>query len=273
MTALILSLTSLPYKQFRQNRHFYLWYDGGWTVGLLLAIAVMWTAGWTGVFSPWSPWMLLWFPVILYSQILAHVFVHNATHKAWPKAVNRLVGEVCGAWVVTRFASWEVVHQRHHANSDDPERDPHPVVPSYWSYAYRTIFSVEQALQRTYFECYGETAAARRYERRRAMFSFGAGVILLLTWCLFLGTEFFFAVYVPSAFLGGLFIVHFNWSTHNGFSRSHDFRPVNLDHGVYWLGNRLCFGIYFHANHHRRPGLFNPRFMTPSLPVEPPGGA
>jgi stearoyl-CoA desaturase (delta-9 desaturase) len=34
---------------------------------------------------------------------------------------------------------------------------------------------------------------------------------------------------------------------------------VNLDGGYYWLGNRLFSGIYYHANHHARPHLFNPR--------------
>ena len=33
--------------------------------------------------------------------------------------------------VLTRFASWEVIHQRHHRFSDDLDKDPHPVVSSY----------------------------------------------------------------------------------------------------------------------------------------------
>jgi fatty acid desaturase len=219
----------------------------------------------------WSPWMLLAFPAVLYLQILSHVFVHNATHKAWPRRINRLVGELCGVVVLTRFASWEVVHQRHHVNSDVPEKDPHPVHPNFWVYAWRTLFSVEHQLQQAYYESFGDTPANRRYEALRALVSFGTGMLLIYTWAVFLGAPFFFAVFLPAALLGGLFIIHFNWSTHNGFSKAHDFRPVNLDHGVYWWGNRLFFGIYYHANHHHRPGLFNPRWLQPSLPLEPPG--
>jgi stearoyl-CoA desaturase (delta-9 desaturase) len=270
MTAWTAPFTSLPYKQFRRNRHFYLWYDGTYAVVCILALAVMWAAGWEGLVETWQPWMWLLFPLVLYSQILAHVFVHNATHKAWPRAINRLVGELCGVWVVTRFASWEVIHQRHHANSDDPELDPHPVIPSFWAYALKTVGSVEMALQKTYYDCFGDTAENRRYEKLRAVVSFLTAVLLVWTLVTFLGVSVFVYLFLPAAVLGGLFIIHFNWSTHNGFSPDHDFRPVNLDHGLYWWGNRLFFGIYYHANHHRRPGLFNPRTMQPSLPVEAP---
>jgi stearoyl-CoA desaturase (delta-9 desaturase) len=45
---------------------------------------------------------------------------------------------------------------------------------------------------------------------------------------------------------------------------------VNLDHGYYKVGNLLWHGIYMHANHHKRAGLFNPARMQPSLPVTKP---
>ncbi|MEM6862060.1 MAG: fatty acid desaturase [Myxococcota bacterium] len=269
MTALIHTMTSLPYKQFRQNRHFYLWYDGTWALLLLAGIGLMAATSFRGIGPEFSPWFLLAFPFVLYTQIMGHVFVHNATHKAWPRSINRLVGEICGAWVVTRFASWEVVHQRHHIYSENAEKDPHPVIPGFWRYAWRTIFTVEEQLQKAYYDSFGDTPENRRYEKLRAVVSFGTGVLLLSFWLMLLGPAFFSAVFIPCAVLGGIFIFHFNWATHNGFSPIHDFRPVNLDHGLYWLGNRLFFGIYFHANHHKRPGVFNPRHMPNSLPIEP----
>jgi len=33
---------------------------------------------------------------------------------------------------------------------------------------------------------------------------------------------------------------------------------VNLNRGFFWFGNLAWHGIYMHANHHRKPGLFNP---------------
>lgn len=49
--------------------------------------------------------------------------------------------------------------------------------------------------------------------------------------------------------------------THNALAKNGDFKPVNLDSGIYWLGNRLLFGIYMHANHHRKASVFNPLKM------------
>ena len=53
---------------------------------------------------------------------------------------------------------------------------------------------------------------------------------------------------------------------------------MNLNHGYFWLGNKLFTGIYFHANHHKRPHLFNParwdaKFGPQEPPVDAPGRA
>ena len=38
--------------------------------------------------------------------------------------------------------------------------------------------------------------------------------------------------------------------------------PGNLDHNPYYkCANALWFGIYYHGNHHRKPILFNPKYM------------
>ena len=51
-----------------------------------------------------------------------------------------------------------------------------------------------------------------------------------------------------------------------------DFKPVNLNHGYYKIGNLIWHGIYWHANHHKRANLFNPGKMKDSLPNTPPPG-
>jgi stearoyl-CoA desaturase (delta-9 desaturase) len=174
--------------------------------------------------------------------------------------------------VLTRFASWEVIHQRHHRYTDDVDRDPHPIDPGYWSYLVKTVVGVERQLQRIYFDLYGDTPEHRRYEQYRAYVSYGTNLLLIATWYVFLGPIGFFFFFVPSALVGFLHIVHFNWSTHNAFSPERDFKPVNLNHGFYKIGNWLWFGIYMHANHHKRANLFNPAKMVPSLPITPPPG-
>jgi fatty-acid desaturase len=205
--------------------------------------------------------MLAWalcFPLLCHALILAHAWIHNATHGNFPRAINRAVGEALGAAVITRFASWEIVHQRHHRYSDDPARDPHPVQRSYWRYALFTVVHVEKQLQRCFFDLYGDTPANRAFERKRAWVSYLSNVALLALWFRVLGPWVFGALFVPANVVAALHVIHFNWATHNASSDRGEYGPVNLDRGYFWWGNRLWHGIYFHANHHRRTNAFNP---------------
>ncbi len=279
MTELVASLTTQPYTQFRRSRHFYLWYDGFFALLCLLLIAVMQRAGWTGLSHGWDWRLFAWLPLACHGQILCSVWIHNCTHGNFPRAINRLVGEVCGMVVLTRFASWEIIHQRHHKYSDDLELDPHPIVPGfsgYWKFTWRSVVAVEQQLQTMYFEMYGgKTAENVRYQKYRAILSFGTMVLLGYTWFAFLGAPAFVLVFVPASLVGFFHLMHFNWSTHNPWSKSNDFHPVNLDHGFYKLGNFLWHGIYFHGNHHQKTSLFNPGKMDAdkALPIIRPGDA
>jgi len=175
--------------------------------------------------------------------------------------------------VLTRFASWEVIHQRHHRYSDDVEKDPHPVVPSYWSFLVKTIAGVERQLQQIYFDLYGDNEQNRRYEKLRAYVSYATNVLLVVTWYTLLGPLAFFCFFVPASVVGFLHLVHFNWSTHNAFSPTKQFKPVNINSGFYRVGNWLWHGIYWHANHHQRANLFNPGRMskgaTSATPIVP----
>lgn len=254
---------ALPSTQLRRNRRFYLLYDGAWAVALAAFCAALARIHPAPVLGRPSPFALaLALPLACHALILAHVWIHNATHGAFPRAINRLVGELLGLAVITRFASWEIVHQRHHRYSDDPERDPHPVQRSYWRYARFTVVNVERQLQRAHFDLYGDTEATRRFERRRAWVSYLCNVALLVTWHRVLGSWAFFAVFLPANLVAALHVIHFNWVTHNARSPDGDFHPVNLDHGLFRLGNLLWHGIYLHANHHRRPAAFNPRTVS-----------
>lgn len=270
MTAIVSTLTSLPFTQLRRNRYFYLWYDGFYLVTLTAIFLAMRSAHWPGLVEVWEPrdWLLL--PVVCHAQILCSVFIHNATHSNFPRPVNRIVGELCGLVVLTRFASWEVIHQRHHRFSDEEDKDPHSVMSSYWKFLWFMVVNVERQLQMQFYELYGDTPTNRRYEKLRAVVSFSTMVALVACWVTFLGPYAFAFLFVPATILGIMHLAHFNWSTHNGFSKKHDFKPVNLNHGYYRVGNLLWHGIYWHANHHKRANLFNPGKMRDSLPVTAP---
>jgi fatty acid desaturase len=254
-------LLSHPIQSFKKDRHFYLRYDSFYFV--VCAIACVLLAGPAASLRitaiTWTPLSFaVAFPAVLYFLINCHLWIHNATHGNFPRWLNRLTGEVLGVIVFVRYASWQIVHLRHHNHSDDRTLDPHPAHPSYLRSFFGSIVSVERQLQDNYCEIWGETAANRRYEAMRSRVSYGTNVVLGLAWYLLLGKVGFFAYFLPGNLLAAAFVGHFNWATHNG-ERGGDFGPVNLDRGYYWLGNRLFSGIYFHANHHTRPHLFNPR--------------
>ncbi len=261
VSALATSLFSLPWAQYRRHPTFYLWYDAFYAVVSIAGMLLLYALEYEAPFTELSLSYLLWFPIALYVVIMAHVFIHNASHGNFPKPINRIVGEICGAIVLTRFASWEIVHRRHHRFSDDPERDPHPAERGYWRYALNTLINVERQLQQQYFDVYGDTPATRRYERLRALVSFGSGTLVIVFWFFLIGPAGFFALFVPASIGAGLFVIHFNWSGHNAHTADGPIEPVNLDSGWFWLGNRMFFGIYYHGNHHKMTMLFNPRKM------------
>lgn len=270
MTALATTFTTLPCTQLRRNRHFYLYYDGVYAGLCLALVAAVHLTGFGGLLTHFEWWYLAFLPLACYAHILASVFVHVCTHGSLPKPWNRLVGEICGVIIVTRFASWEVLHQRHHRNSDDVEKDPHALDASYLRFCLHHVLHLEKHLHATVFDLHGDTPENRRYERIRSFVSFATGMLLIYTWYAVLGPVGFFAFFVPASIVGFFHLVHFNWSTHNAFSPTHDFKPVNLDHGLFKLGNKLFFGIYMHANHHKRPNVLNPAKMQNSLPLTPP---
>lgn len=261
MKAITASLFSLPWAQYRRHPTFYLWYDTFYTVLCGAGIAAILLTDYRAPLEHFEWWLPLFFPVALYAIIMAHVLIHNASHGSFPKAINRIVGEICGFIVVTRFASWEIVHRRHHRYTDDPERDPHPAERGYWRFAANTIVNVERQLQQQYFDVYGDTPETRRYERWRARLSFASGTLLVVFWFLLVGQAGFFVLLLPAFIGAALFVIHFNWCGHNAHTKDGHIAPTNLDHGWYWIGNRIFFGIYYHGNHHKMAMLFNPMKM------------
>jgi fatty acid desaturase len=266
---------SLPFAQLRKNRYFYMYYDAAYALGAAVAIGAMVALGHYGLYGEgnllgaFQWWHLAFFPLITYCIILCHVFAHVCTHQSLPKPWNRIVGELCGLVVLTRFASWEVVHQRHHRYSDNTEKDPHPCLPSYLRHFWLTISNVERQLQQTFFDLYGDTPENHAYEKRRAYVSYATNILVISAFFLFLGPIAFFVFFAPASILAAFHLVHFNWSTHNAQSPTADYHPVNLNHGYFKLGNKLFFGIYMHANHHKWPNVLNPAYAKVQLPIEP----
>lgn len=256
---------SQPSAAFLRDPLFYNKYDAVWAaVAATVAAALWFGAGWRGFDVPlaWSslPILLGALAAACYFQIMAGVFIHNCAHENFPRAINRLVGEVMGAVVCTRFASWEILHRFHHMHTDDTDLDPHPVDRGFWRFfAQRMIMGLESNLTHQYLERWGDTPENRRRDKRRTMGSWIGGLTLVGMWFVVCGPLVFFVVFLPALVAGAVHVSHFNWITHNaGAAGEADFRPTNLDSGVYWFANRVLFGLYMHANHHAYLKLFNP---------------
>jgi len=272
VSTLAASFISLPHSRYKKSKYFYIWYDGVYFALAAFALSIMYATGHQGFLQTWD-WAALAviLPLACYVQITSSVFVHCACHGSFPKAINRLVGEICGTIVLTRFASWEIIHSRHHKFSDDVEKDPHNLLAGYWEFAIHVIKNVEHQLQAIHFDWHGgNTPENLAFEKRRALFSYATNIAVILAWYFFLGPILFFAAFVPAAIVGFLHLIHFNWSTHNPHSPSQNFHPVNLNHGLFKIGNKIWHGIYYHGTHHKKSFLFNPMKGELDAPVLTP---
>lgn len=262
MNAIVTAWSSLPYAQFKKYPAFYLVYDSIYFLAALALIGTLHLVGYQAPSQELAWWHVLLLPLATYLVITAHMLIHNASHgNCGPKALNRLVGELCGVVVLSKFASWEITHRRHHRYSDDPEKDPHPAERRYWPYVIASLRNVEKQLQMQSLELFGDTPARRRYEKVRSVWSFVSGGAILAGWYAVLGAPFFFVLYLPAFFFAALFIVFFNWAGHNAHRDGATIEPTNLDHGIFWILNRMFFGIFYHGNHHKMAMLFNPMRM------------
>lgn len=252
------TLTTLPSNQLSRNKFFYVYYDTFWALVCAAVLVVFSFTGAPNLLPQWKPEYLAWLPLACYVQILCSVFIHNASHANFPKALNRIVGELCGLVVLTRFASWEIVHRRHHRYSDDREKDPHPVQRNYWKFAWAAITSVERQLQNNFQDLYGYSEENQTFEKRRALVSYTTNILLIAVWYQILGAGGFWGFFFPVSIIGFLHLMHFNWTTHDATNPSGHFKPVDQDKGILWVGNRIFFGIYNHDIHHRCPRIFNP---------------
>ena len=260
------SLTRQPSLQYRNNRYFYLGYDIPYIVAFVSVSLALRAAGWRGVITHWEPAMWLLLPAVTYLHVLASVFIHNASHSNFPRSINRVVGELLGVLLVVRFANWEILHVRHHRHADDPERDPHAMQPRFWRFLVQTmLLNLERQLQNVHYDRFGDTPRNHRYERLRSVLSFCGEATCVVFWYYALGFQAFVFLFLPAQLLGWIVVSHFNWVTHNGHSKTRDYHPINLDAGPYWIGNRIWFGLYMHANHHKRVSAFNPMDLEPAL--------
>lgn len=258
---------ALPSELLRRDRLYHVHYDAAFVAGLAVVLATWALAGPPHWVTEWhgSLWAVV--PLACYTHVLCTVFVHNAAHANFPRLINRVVGELCGLVLVTRFMAWELNHRRHHIHADVPGKDPHPTQPSFLRFSVALAVEAQRHLHQSFFELHGDTPDNRRLERRRSYLGIVANLLVVAFWYQLLGPVGFLAFFLPASVVGYLGTLHFVWSGHDPHNASGEHSPIDQDHGLYWIGNRLLFGIYKHATHHRFPRVFNP--MSAPQPQEP----
>ncbi|MCE2926493.1 MAG: fatty acid desaturase [Rickettsiales bacterium] len=209
-------------------------------------------------------WLLALIPIGFWVGGLSVVFIHNATHNSFsPRWMNRIVGHISGMHQLWGFNGWKLIHAFHHLYTDKADQDPHsPIGMTFAEYCKKMFFYPSQLISKRYYEHYGSNLKSH-ITRKFSFILFLALVSLNITfWYLLLGPTYMIFFYLPS-YIGSYWLfAHLNYYGHYVDPSTGETHPVNLDDGWYfWTANRCWFGIYFHANHHKKPLVFNPRYI------------
>ncbi|MDE3060106.1 MAG: fatty acid desaturase [Pseudomonadota bacterium] len=220
-----------------------------------------------------AAWQLLLIPLGIYAGGLSAVFIHNATHDSFPTPwLNWLGGQLAGLQQLWGFMGWKLIHLVHHQYSDHTTMDPHaPLNDNFAQFIKRMFMESSAKITERYRAHWG--MGMRTHVLHKALLVVFLGMVAcnLLFWYLALGPAGFVFFYIPSYIANHLLFAHINYYCHPKDPATGETAPANLtEHWYYKLANFFWFGIYYHANHHRRPMLFNPRKMTDSrsLPEE-----
>lgn len=211
-----------------------------------------------------APWHLALVPLGIYLGGISAVFIHNASHNSFPNRwLNEACGHLAGMHQLWGFMGWKLIHLVHHHYSDNPDMDPHPPKNlTFWQFG-RTMFLHSSAkISERYREHWGKGLLTRCLHRGVLAIFIALAVFNTLFWYLLLGPALFLFFYVPSYVANHLLFIDINYSAHPKDPETGSTQAANLDHTLYHrIANALWSGIYYHANHHRKPRLYNPKTM------------
>jgi len=199
--------------------------------------------------------------------------IHNAGHTNFPPRINRVIGELAGAYLGYGFTSFVLIHTLHHSYTD---RTHDPVSPrglTFWQYLLSPLRHPTR-IARTYLLSLHGGSARYSLVRWGEFLAFNVNIALRVAlWALLFGPELFLLFYIPSVLSDIAILAHINYACH----RHHEdgsVEVVNLRGTVYYdIANAVTMGGYFHKNHHLRPKLVDPRVIgdpaEPMLSVPP----
>ena len=208
-------------------------------------------------------WNLLLLPFGIYIGGISAVFIHNATHHSFPKMwLNELCGYVSGLHQLWGYMGWKLIHLVHHQYSDNTDMDPHPPKGrTFWQFGRVMFLESSAKISERYREHWGNNRTTQLLHKSVLVIFVALATTNLLFWYLLLGPTYFVFFYIPSYVANHLLFIDVNYSAHPR-DESGETKAANLDNNLYHkLANACWFGIYYHGNHHRKPMLFNPKYM------------
>ena len=159
---------------------------------------------------------------------------------------------------------WKLIHLIHHHYSDNVAMDPHaPGDLGFWQFA-RVMFVKSSAkISERYREHWGNTPRTRFLQQSTLVIFFALAAANLTLCYLVLGPAGFLFFYIPSYAANHMLYVDINYTAHPKDPTTGETSAGNFTDTLYYkLANAMWFGIYYHANHHRKPQLFNPKYMV-----------
>lgn len=209
-------------------------------------------------------WHLALIPLGIYLGGLSAVFMHNASHNSFPNRwLNEACGHISGSHQLWGFMGWKLIHLIHHHYSDTVDMDPHaPADMSFWQFARVMFVKSSQKISERYREHWGNTRQTLILQRATMALFLGLAAANLTLWFLLLGPAAFVFFYIPSYIANHLLYVDINYTAHPK-DEAGATAAANLDNTLYYKVANFCWhGIYYHGNHHRKPLLFNPKYMV-----------
>lgn len=202
---------------------------------------------------------LLIIPGILFGLLTAGL-LHNTSHNnIGNPLINRIIGELCGWWVLYGYKNFVMIHYLHHIYADE-EHDPvNPEGMSFFVFLSAPMRYMIKKTKRWLQEVHANNVDYEGIMKLQThIFHF---ILLgrLSFWYFLLGKELFLFFYLPGYLSNITIFAHINYVCH-------EVRPdgtievMNLNHNLYYrFANIMTSGGYFHKNHHINPKLFDPR--------------
>ena len=247
------------WAHYRKDKFFLLNYFFLHAIGLLTAIGLFQELdlGFDLNFSNF-PFSLL--PLAFVFGIKIPTLMHNCVHENL-RGFNLIVGELTSFFVLMGFGIISINHTFHHAFSDS-DMDPHsPEGKNFLQFFFTALISGAEIIEEKFFEFHGRNQKNFLYFKAIYFLHYLGITLRVILWYQILGKELFIYFYVP-AFISYLFaFAHINYITHR-HNENGEAEILNKNSNLWYkLVNFLGDGVYYHKNHHIKPGAYNPKYI------------